>query len=547
MLKNQYQSLLEHFKGKKPLINIVLDGYGLGKPDHTNAIHLANKPFLDYLFGKYPMTELATHGFHVGLPGKNDLGGSEVGHLTMGAGQVIFQGPTLITNAIKDGSFFRSPVLRELLDKAAGHALHLIGLLSDGNVHSHIDHFEAVILEAERKKIKRLYLHALLDGRDVGIQTAQDYILRIQSLFERVEKDNPGFEYRIASGGGREVITMDRDQNWKKVQRGWETHVLGKSGQVFENAILALEHFRARTPGLIDQDCPPFNVKNKNGEIPVIRDLDQVLFMNFRGDRAAQISRVFVEESFLPFDIKTKPKVGFAGIMVYDEDTDLPPKRIISSPEVKNPFGKRLVELGLKQFRLAETQKYAHVTFFYNGGYRNPLDPEKETYYLINSDKIDSFAFQPKMKAEEIALQAQKAILSQKYDFGLINFANADMVGHTGDLKATIRAVETVDHAVQAICQATLKAGGIAVITADHGNADEMLILNPKTKKEEISTKHSISPVPFIIYDPAHQDLYRLKESDPSNPLNLSMIAATNFILMGLKVPDDLNDPLFLL
>ncbi len=540
-----YNGLTKHFTNRSPLLNIILDGYGLGKNDYTNAIYQAKTPFMDRIRSEFPNTTLLTHGKHVGLPGDKDLGGSEVGHLTIGAGINIAQGPTLITNSIADQSFFKEPVLQKLLQNAKNGALHLIGLLSDGNVHSHIDHFIAVIEEAVRQDVKKCYVHVLLDGRDVGIQTADLYVNRLESLFKTIRAENQNFDYAFASGGGREVITMDRDLNWAKVEAGWNTHVLGQSGNYFDSALEAIEHFRSQTPGLIDQDCPPFNIKNRQGSIPKINDGDSVLMMNFRADRAIELTRAFVEKDFSGFKIESAPNVCFAGMMVYDEDNNIPEDRIIGSPVVSDPFGKRILELGLNQFRLAETQKYAHVTFFFNGGYRNPLDPDKENYHLIPSDKIDSFALAPKMKANEIADKAVDFVKSKQYDYGLINFANTDMVGHTGDMKATIEAAETVDKAIEKICAAVEEVGGVAVITADHGNADEMIIPNQRTGKEEMSTKHSINPVPFVIFDPAFKNNYALKTQSPDTILNLSMIAATNFILMGKPIPEDINDSLF--
>lgn len=541
---NQYQVLIDQFTGRRPLINIVLDGYGIGKEDHTNAIHLASTPFLDYLRNNFANTTLFTHGHHVGLPGKNDMGGSEVGHLTMGAGEIIQQGPTLISKAIQDGSFFRSPVLQSALKQAEKGALHLIGLLSDGNVHSHLSHFVAVIEEAVRQGVQKCHIHALLDGRDVGVQTAQHYIQPLEKLFREVLADHPDWEYNFASGGGREAITMDRDNNWDKVKAGWDTHVLGKSGNYFSSAQEAILYFRDQTPDLVDQDCPPFNVRNTKGEIPIIKDGDSVIFMNFRADRALELTKAFTEENFKEFPLERRPDIFFAALMIYDLDNDIPKNRIMEGTVVAQPFGKRILDLGFSQFRLAESQKYAHVTFFFNGGYRNPLDPNRETYHFIDSDKVESFALAPRMKALEIAAQAIKFVESEKYDFGLINFANADMVGHSGNMQATIEAVEVVDVALKQICEVIRAVRGVVVITADHGNADEMIIINKVTNLEEISTKHSLNPVSFIIYDPLYQGDYRLKKSISTAELNLSMIAATNFILLGQSIPTDINEAL---
>jgi 2,3-bisphosphoglycerate-independent phosphoglycerate mutase len=541
----QSHHLTNRFKNRRPLLNVVLDGFGIGKNDYTNAVFQANTPYFDYLYQNFASTQLLTHGKNVGLPGVDDLGGSEVGHLTMGAGVLIDQGSTLISKAIKDGSFFEQVVLKKAMTIASKSKLHLIGLLSDGNVHSHIDHFKAVIESAVKSGVTNCHVHILLDGRDVGIQTADIYISELELLFKNILKDHPDWDYGIVSGGGREIITMDRDKNWDKVEAGWNTHVLGKSGNNFKSANEAVSHFRNQIENLIDQDCPPFNIFNKNETLVQIEDNDAVLFLNFRADRAIEITQAFVEKDFSGFKIDHRPDVYFAGMMIYDEDNNIPENIIMQSPSVDNPFGKRILELGLKQFRLTETQKYAHVTFFFNGGYKNPLDPSQETYHLISSDKIASFAEAPQMKAMEIAAQAVDFIESDEYDFGLINFANADMVGHTGNMEAAIKAVETVDTALKMICQAMEKKGGLVVITADHGNADEMLIVNKKTGKEELSTKHSINPVPFIIFDPSYQNEYQLLKLEPDNPLNLSMIAATNFILLGQDVPEGLSPSLF--
>ena len=542
---SQLQALIRNFQERRPLVNIVLDGFGLGKRDHTDAVFLANTPFFDHIVGKFANTTLVTHGRHVGLPGEEDLGGSEVGHLTLGAGKIISQGSTMINDSIRDGSFYKQPVLRECIRLAQSGALHLIGLLSDGNVHSHLSHFKAVIEYAARQNVRKCYVHALLDGRDVGIQTADRYIQELLDIFNRIRTDHPDWDYGFASAGGRECITMDRDQAWEKVKAGWDTHVKGLSHNNFTSALEAIDHFRKKQPGLIDQDCPPFNIYNQDGKIPTINDGDAVIFMNFRADRAIEITRAFVEKNFNEFDTGKRPHIYFAGMTIYDEDNNIPENRIMGSPVVELPFGKRILELGLRQFRLAETQKYAHVTFFYNGGYRNPLNPKKETYYLINSDKVSSFAEAPKMKAAEIGQKAVEFIKSGKYGFGLMNFANADMVGHTGDMKATIEAVEAVDAALKIVCDAIAETNGIALITADHGNADEMLIYNEKSQMEELSTKHSINPVPLIIFDPMYQNNYRLKKNETTECLDLSMIAATNFILLGLSVPPDLSQPLF--
>jgi 2,3-bisphosphoglycerate-independent phosphoglycerate mutase len=548
-MSSNIKSLTGLFKGRRPLINIVLDGWGVGAHDEGDALWQADTPVLDHLLAHAAASTILTHGHHVGLPAAKDIGGSEVGHMTMGAGRVIAQGPTRIQRAIESGAFFKGEVLGRLLEncRAGGHALHLLGLLSDGNVHSNISHFYAVIEEAERRGVSRVFVHALLDGRDVPFQSALDYVEPLEARLAQIEARHEGWCYSIASGGGREMITMDRDEDWDKVARGWAVHVRGEADARFERAGDAVRELRQAQPDAVDQDLPPFVIMRGGRPVGPIRDGDSVIFMNFRGDRAIEFSRAMVEHDFAGFDRGDRPRVLFAGMMRYDEDTDLPPEILMPPTSVSDGFGRRILEAGLTQFRLAETQKYAHVTFFFNGGYREPLDRQKETYHLIPSDRVPSFAQAPAMKAREIGAKAAEFIRSGKYDFGLINFANADMVGHTGNLAAAILAAEAVDHALGVILQALKEAGGLLLITADHGNADEMVSLNPKTHAREINTRHSINPVPVVLYDPAWQgpEQYQLRPSTEDIPNKLSMLAATNYILLGRKPPDDVDRPLF--
>jgi 2,3-bisphosphoglycerate-independent phosphoglycerate mutase len=539
--------LTELFRGRGPLVWIVLDGWGIGAREEGNAIQQAQTPTLGSVGYTFANTRLFTHGHYVGLPAANDIGGSEVGHGTMGAGRILPQGPTRIQSAMESGEFFSGEVLNRLVEQCLDKdtPLHLIGLLSDGNVHSHIDHYDRIIAYAEKRQVRRLYVHCLLDGRDVPYQSALEYVEPLQARLEAVSKAHQGWDYAIASGGGREVITMDRDRNWEKVRRGWETHVLGRCENAFPAAADAIREFRERNPDLIDQDLPPFIVVRNGEPIAPIEDGHGVIFMNFRGDRAIEFSRAMVEDDFGEFDREVRPDVLYAGMMTYDEDTHLPPLALTEPAHVKNPFGKRILEMGLRQFRLAETQKYAHVTFFFNGGYREPLDPGREEYMLIQSDQVDSYATAPAMKAAEIADKAKEMILSRNFDFGLINFANADMVGHTGDLGAAILGVQAVDSALTVILDVLAQTGGMAMVTADHGNAEQMISPNPGTGILEINTRHSLNPVPFHLYDPEFKGEYRLLNGGEEHPLTLANLAATAFILLGRPVPGDIAPPLF--
>ena len=536
--------MTQHFVRGKTTLLIVMDGWGMGSGGQEDAIALAHTPVFDALWKQYAHTQLMTYGTHVGLPSNKDMGGSEVGHLTMGAGKILDQGPTRINNAIADGSFYDSEALAQVIEKGlAGGTIHLIGLLSDGNIHSHIDHFIAVAKYAFKQGVPRLRVHALLDGRDVGIQTAQDYVAQLENIFADINAQ--GGDYAFASAGGRERIVMDRDKDWHKVKLGWDAMVHGVCDLQFtsmQDAIIAL---RANNSDIIDQDLPGFIIVDADKQpVGTIQDGDAVVMMNFRGDRAIEITEAFELDDFDGFERGTCPDVLFAGMMVYDEDRNLPHLQLMGPTKVDRPFGKRILEMGIKQFRLTETQKYPHVTFFFNGGYREPLDASMEDYILIPSDKGVSFADAPEMKAPEIAAKAVELIASGEYGFGLINFANADMVGHCGKIEPAIAAIEAVDNAVGKIIEALKKDGGYALITADHGNAEEMQVF--KDGKVEACTKHSINPVPCILFDSAFDGSYALRQPMDGDvqPPGLSHLAATLFEVMGYTPPEDLNPSL---
>lgn len=536
-----------HFEGCRPVLLIVMDGWGMGHGGQWDAVAQADTPNFDRLWNTYAHTTLFTHGPFVGLPSGKDLGGSEVGHLTMGAGKILDQGPTRINAAIADGSFFTSDALRQVIERGtSGGTLHLLGLLSDGNIHAHIDHFIAIIHHAAAKGVRRLRVHALLDGRDVGIQSAQNYVAQLEKVFALIN-DRDGFDYRFASGGGRERIIMDRDHDWSKVEAGWRLMVEGSGGHRFDSMQAAIDAFRAETPGIVDQDIPGFVIVDADDRpVGSVQDGDAVVMMNFRADRAIEIAEAFELDDFNGFDRGRRPDVTFAGMMVYDEDRDLPRLQLMGPGKVGNPFGKRILEAGIRQFRLTETQKYPHVTFFFNGGYRKPLDATMEDYILIPSDKGVSFADKPEMKAAQIADKAVELIESGRYGFGLINFANADMVGHCGRMEPAIRAVETVDAAIGRITGALAKTGGSAIITADHGNVEEMRVAT--AHGDEPSTKHSLDPVPCILFDPRFDGSYTLRQPQGGGDIHvepgLSNLAATLFIMLGMAPPADINPSL---
>ncbi len=340
---------------------------------------------------------------------------------------------------------------------------------------------------------------------------------------------------------------MDRDHDWSKVRIGWEAHVHGRAPHRFRSALEGIRYFREQSPGLVDQDMPPFVlVDEEDRPAGVMRDGDAVLMMNFRGDRAIEITEAFELDDFDGFDRGARPDVLFAGMMVYDEDRNLPRLQVMGPTVVEHAFGERILKAGIRQFRLTETQKFPHVTFFFNGGRREPLDPAMEDYILIPSDKGVSFADHPAMKAPEIADKAVELIESGEYGFGLINFANADMVGHCGRMDAAIRAVEAVDAAVGRIVAAVEAAGGAALITADHGNAEEMMVHTDHG--DEPCTRHSTNPVPCILFDAAWRGGYHLRQPRPDDDVQhtpgLSHLAATLFVMLGMPPPADMNPPL---
>jgi len=517
---------------RRPVLLLVLDGWGLGDGSSGDAVARAHTPNMDRYWRDYAHTTLYTHGEFVGLPSKKDLGGSEVGHLTMGAGRVFDQGSTRIGRAIADGSLFESEVAGEVLSRGQqGGTIHLIGLLSNGNIHSHIDHFSALINHADQNGVAQLRLHALLDGRDVAVQSAQQFVGQIEQLFARINA-NPDRNYAIASAGGRERIVMDRDRDWSAVAEGWQQIVHGKSAHQFHSTIEAINHFRKQTPGLVDQDMDGFViVDHDDNPVGAIHDGDAVVMMNFRADRAIEITEAFCLDDFSGFDRGTMPDCYFAAMMVYDEDRNLPANQLMPPVSIDHTLGRMLVDRGIRQFRLAETQKYPHITFFFNGGYREPLDAALESYVVIPSDQGVSFADKPQMQADKVADAAIKMIESGEYGFGLINFANADMVGHCGRIEPAIAAVEAVDAAVGRIMEAVAAASGAALITADHGNAEEMLV-----GASEACTRHSINPVPCILFDPDYDGSYQLRQQGEQRAqLGLSNLAATLCTMMGTE------------
>ena len=512
---------------KKPVVLVIMDGVGKGDGGPGDAVALAKTPNLDRLLATCPYTWIKAHGTAVGLPSDEDMGNSEVGHNALGCGQVYSQGAKLVGESIENGNLFRSKSWVELIANCKDHGktLHFLGLLSDGNVHSNISHLIALLRQAKAEDVKRVRVHALLDGRDVPATSALVYIDQIEAVLAELSGD--GYDYRIASGGGRMKITMDRYQaNWGMVEAGWKTHVLGE-GRQFATAREAIETYREET-GAIDQDLPAFVIAENGEPVGKIENGDSVILYNFRGDRAQEISLAFDRKDFDKFERPGYTGVHFAGMLQYDGDLNIPYNYLVEPPVIKNTLTEVLCAAGVREYALSETQKYGHVTYFWNGNRSGKVDESLEVYEEIPSDIIP-FEFAPKMKAEEITERMVENMASHRFDFLRCNFPNGDMVGHTGVIDAVITAMEAVDAGVGKIIEAADKYGYLVCVTADHGNADQMY--DVKKGKTSIRTAHSLNPVPFIIYDPDCR--HEIKEGH----YGLANVAPTLLKLMDLQAP----------
>ncbi len=514
----------------KPVVLIVMDGVGETPETLGNCVLRANTPTLDWLKENHPWQCIKAHGGAVGLPTDDDMGNSEVGHNALGCGQIYSQGAKLVNESIESGSIYESDTWKDLAGTVVenGKTLHFIGLLSDGNVHSNISHLIAMMKEAKKEGVKKVRVHALLDGRDVPATSAPEYIKMLEDVFAALNDDS--FDGRIASGGGRMTITMDRYQaNWPMVALGWNVHVHGE-GRQFASALEAIDTLRAET-GAIDQDLPAFVIAEDGKPVGAMEDGDSVILYNFRGDRALEISMAFDgDASFDKFDRGVIPAVKYAGMLEYDGDLKIPHHYLVNPPKIKDTLTELLVEHGIKEYAVSETQKYGHVTYFWNGNRSGKVSEELEDYCEIPSD-VRSFDECPWMKATEIADKVIEAIESHQYGFIRCNFPNGDMVGHTGNMDATEIAVESVDLQLARIKKVVDEENCIMIVTADHGNSDQMLEKNKKGKIE-VRTAHSLNPVPFIIYD--KDERHEMKEGH----FGLANVAPTVAGLMGIKPYD---------
>lgn len=533
----------DSWKGRRgPVVLIIMDGVAVGQHREGDAVAAAVTDSLDYLQHNHPTSFLKAHGTSVGLPSDDDMGNSEVGHNTIGCGRVYAQGAKLVGESLASGRMFEGKTWNKLTGSVSesGGTLHFIGLMSDGNVHSNIGYLRQMVEQAKRSGVRRVRIHGLLDGRDVGETSALEYIDPFEEFLASLRGDS--FDVRIASGGGRMKITMDRyGADWEMVRRGWETHTLGE-GRGFASAHEAITVLRKET-GAIDQDLPPFVVVEDGAPVGPILDGDSVILFNFRGDRALEITKAFeAGDDFSEFDRKRVPAVEYAGIMQYDGDLNIPAQYLVSPPSIDRTMGEYLVSSGVKQYAISETQKYGHVTYFFNGNRLEKFSEELESYEEVPSDNLP-FEQRPWMQCAEITDRVISAIRSGEYGFIRVNFPNGDMVGHTGVWQAVLCSIEAMDLCIGRLRREVEAAGGILVVSADHGNADDMFehdkksgdVLRHSDGRPKAKTAHSLNPVPVTIYDPEYSGEYlsSLKEG-----LGISSLAATCIELMGFCPPE---------
>eukprot|EP00796_Vickermania_ingenoplastis_P006632 gene6632-4752_t len=535
---------------RRPVLICVMDGVGIGPHDEYDAVHMAKTPFLDKVFANAKhFRSIRAHGTAVGLPTDADMGNSEVGHNALGAGRVALQGASLVDAALESGEIFQSEGYRYLQGAFSkeGSTLHFLGLLSDGGVHSRDNQLYKIIEHAAKNGAKKIRVHALYDGRDVPDGSSIKFTEDLEAVLLKLRE--AGCDARIASGGGRMFVTMDRyDADWEMVHRGWKTHVLGEARH-FKSAMDAITTFRKEDPKMTDQYYPPFVVADDADKpIGTIQDGDAVLCFNFRGDRVIEISRAFEEDDFKKFDRVRMPKIRFAGMMRYDGDLGIPNNFLVPPPRLTNVSEEYLTGTGLNIFACSETQKFGHVTYFWNGNRSGKVDEKLETFEEITSDRIQ-FNEAPLMKSVEITDRTIEAIKSKKYDVIRINFPNGDMVGHTGDLAATITSMEAVDRALTRLAEAVDAVNGVYIVTADHGNADDMAQRDKKGKpligpdgKVQSLTSHTLAPVPVFIGGAGLDPRVEMRTDLPL--AGLANVTATFINLLGFDAPGDYDPSL---
>ena len=527
-LKSFQLNRISPLSGNKKILTIVMDGVGYTNPNANitselknqkgllpseafitgNAVNAAYTPNLDTLISSSLFRTLKAHGTAVGLPSDDDMGNSEVGHNALGAGRVFAQGAKLVNSAIHSGKIFEGIAWKK-------------GAKSEG--------------------VQKVRLHVLLDGRDVGPLTATEYILKLDSFLKEINSDH--FDCKVASGGGRTFVTMDRyESDWSIVERGYQAHILGE-GRGFSSLLNAVETLR-QEKNYYDQDLPPFVIIDQGKPLGTVEENDSFIFFNFRGDRAIEISRALTEQNFKSFPRKRFPKIYYAGMMQYDGDLKLPELFLVTPPAIDRTLTELLCNASVKQFACSETQKFGHVTYFWNGNRSGKFNAELENYIEIPSDLIP-FQERPWMKSAEIADITIKNMYDNSFEIGRINFANGDMVGHSGDFAAAVLSVAAVDLALGRIMKAAKETNTILIVVADHGNADEMYELDKKTKKvifddngkPKLKTSHTLAPVPCAIYNTEILEKKVSLKTDMPNA-GLANIASTILDLAGFNTPD---------
>ncbi|CAK9219035.1 unnamed protein product [Sphagnum troendelagicum] len=533
-------------KGKK-LMLIILDGWGEQIADQFNAIAVATTPIMDHLKTTAPerWRLLKAHGPAVGLPTEDDMGNSEVGHNALGAGRIFKQGAALVDMALETGSIYEGEGFKYLKEAQPNGTLHLLGLLSDGGVHSRYNQLQALLKGCADQGFKKIRVHVLTDGRDVREGSSLDYVTTLEHDLEELRKR--GVDARIASGGGRMAVTMDRYENdWGVVKRGWDAQVLGEAPHQFKSCLEALKTLKENDPKLNDQYYPPFVIVDDEGKpVGPIVDGDALITFNFRADRMVMAAKAFEFEDFDKFDRVRVPKIKYAGMLEYDAEIKLPKHYLVAPPHIGETSGEYLVHNGVRTFACSETVKFGHVTFVWNGNRSGQFSETLEEYVEIPSDQGISFNVKPEMKAIAIAEKACEALHSGKWDQVRVNLPNGDMVGHTGDLDATIVGCTVVDKAIQLMLEATEKVGGIFLITADHGNAEDMVKRNSKTGEPmkdkkgnyQILTAHTCAPVPIAIGGPGLLKGAQFRTDLPT--AGLANVAATFINLLGFEAPKD--------
>lgn len=500
--------------GKKTTVLMILDGFGLSDTVEGNAIKLAQTPHINKIMNEYPSVKGNASGLFVGLP-DGQMGNSEVGHLNMGAGRIVYQELTRITKSIEDGDFFKNPALLSAINnvKEKNSSLHIMGLLSDGGVHSHIDHLYGVLKLAKNNNIEKVFIHCFLDGRDTSPTSGKDFLHQLE---EKIEEIGVG---KIASLSGR-YYAMDRDNRWERVEQAYNAMVVGK-GDSTENVISFIENSYSK--GVNDEFVVPTVVVENGKPVATINENDSVIFFNYRPDRAREMTRVFCDENFKEFD-REKGYFDTKFVTFTDYDASLKNKEVAFLKEnLSNTFGEYISNLGLKQLRMAETEKYAHVTFFFNGGVEEPF--KNEDRILVASPKVATYDMQPEMSAGEVTSKLVENIKSGKYDLIIVNYANPDMVGHTGVVDATIKAIQAIDNCIGKVVDTVLETNSQLFICADHGNSEQLV----DYKTGEPFTAHTTNPVPFIL---VNADVKGLKENG-----KLADIAPTLLDIMGIAKP----------